>query len=131
MQLPAIIAAVIVVVFGCAACGGGDAPSAEQRATEASADQPLSPGPLPDEGKPETPQQTQEDVAEAQRQAETDRKQVRMASDITEAQSAHRIQVQKCEALNGAQRTDCIETADRVLEEARVREKKELARKTN
>jgi len=126
-----IIAAVIVVLFGCAACGGGDSPSAGQRATEASADQPLSPGPLPDEGKPETPEQTARDVEEAQRQAETGREQVRMASDLTEAHSAHRIQVQKCEALSGAERTSCIATADRTLEEAREREKKELERKTN
>lgn len=129
--MPLRIIAAVILVLGCAACGGDDSASAQQRATEASADQPLSPGPMPDEGKPETPQQTERDVEQAQRQAETDREQVRMASGITEAQSAHRIQVQRCEALSGAERTNCIATADRVLEEAREREKKELERKTN
>lgn len=130
MQLPGSIALITVVLF-VAACGGEDSVSAQQRATEASADQPLSPGPMPDEGKPETPEQTERDVAEAQRQAETGREQVRMASDISEAQSAHSIEVQKCEALSGAERARCIQTADRALEEAREREKKELERKTN
>jgi hypothetical protein len=115
MNSSGVLATLIAAVFVLGACGSEDEPTGKQRATELSADQPLSPSPLPTETAPETPEQTAEDVAAAREQAGETRSQVRMAAKVADAESAHRIATEKCQAVQGAERTACIEQADREL----------------
>ena len=85
MKSRSVLATLIAVAFVLGACGQ-DEPTGKQRATEASADQPLSPSPLPTETTPETPEQTAQDVAAAREQADDTRSQVRLAAKVADAE---------------------------------------------
>ena len=120
-----VLATLIAAAFALGACGQ-DEPTGKQRATEASAEQPLSPGPLPAQPTPETPEQTAADVAAAREQADDTRSQVRLAAKVADAESAHRIATEKCQALQGEERRVCIEQADRELAAVKKREQERL-----
>lgn len=125
MKSRSVLATLIAVAFVLGACGQ-DEPTGKQRATEASADQPLSPSPLPTETTPETPEQTAQDVAAAREQADDTRSQVRLAAKVADAESAHKIATEKCQALQGDERGVCIEQADRELAAVKQREQERL-----
>ncbi len=120
-----VLATLIAAAFALGACGQ-DEPTGKQRATEASAEQPLSPGPLPTQTTPETPEQTAADVAAAREQADDTRSQVRLAAKVADAESAHRIATEQCQALQGEERRVCIERADRELAAVKQREQERL-----
>jgi|SRR6185312_12972915 len=126
-SLLALFAALALTLGGC----GSD----HSTPTDRSAGQPTNPYPEPGEKAPgdtapESPAQTRQDVATAEQQAADTRAQNEHATSVAEAESAHRVQVEKCQALGAPAQTDCIAKADAALERAKTAAKQKLDERT-
>jgi hypothetical protein len=122
-SLLALITALALALGGC----GSD----HSTPTDRSAGQPTNPYPEPGEKapgdtSPESPAQNRQDVATAEQQAVETRAQNEHATAVAAAESAHRVEVEKCHALSGADQTDCIARADAALERAKALAKQKL-----